>query len=1142
MTVIKRIKATGFKSFAKPTELHFGNDFSGVIGPNGSGKSNVVDSLCFVLGRLSAKSLRANKAANLIYNGGKTGNAAKSAEVSIVFDNKNNDFPVKAEEIEIKRILNQKGNSTYKINNETRTRQQVLEVLGSAKINPDGHNIVLQGDITHMADMPSEERRKVVEDISGISVFEDKKDKAMKELEKVDSRLSETEIIMTERETYLKELKKDRDQALKYKDLEKNTNRNKATYYSTQIRQKEDKVRDLESRSIKNQKDIDRINSNIDSFRKEIEEKTNTLNQLTERIESKGPGESLTTEIENLKETLLRQSTRIDSIKNEINRINQRKQQLKTNVTDSDKRSSSFIQESQDLKNKLQNIAKEKEVNLKNLEKFKSSNNLGNIEKELSTLDSQIDNIKNILTEAEETNRLNLREKDQLSFKLKNLDDSINKAGNKEQIEKLQNLKSQFSTTSDLLNKELDESSSLTAQLSNARNSLYKHQEDEARFKAREVSIKESSGSSLALKKIKELNLKGIHGIVSELGEADKKYSMALEIAAGARINSVVVETDEVASKCIKYLKDNKLGVATFLPLNKIKSRPPVNISQGHGLATNLVKFDSKYKDVFNYVFGNTLIVDNINSARKIGIGKIRMATLEGDLVESSGAMIGGYRSRKFGSFKETGFQDKLENLDLEISRLRSVIQTLDKRKLENESKIDSLRETKANSEASIIKIEQSLPNIDIKSLTKERQLIIKELDKINKILTSTTTTISTNNEQLQKLSPLRTDLSKKIASKQSPELMKKLEDLERAKDEITEREIQYTTRISNIEAQMKDMLAPEKENILRIMKEHDKEVENFNSEVQELTKSMVDNKRTLKERQAKEKKLYSGFKQLFAKRNKLNEEIQKKELRINNEENKTQLFQDRINNYSNEKAKVISETAGLKQEFEPYKNVQLRKGITYEQLKDEIYKFERLMRDMGNVNLRSLEIYNEVHKEYEQILNKVSKLKSEKEDVIFMIQEVESKKSSVFLKTFNEISRNFENIFSKLTTKGTAHLVLEDQENPLEGGVQILVKITTNKYLDIKSLSGGEKTMTALALIFAIQEHDPASFYVFDEVDAALDKRNSEKLANLVKQYSDKAQYIVITHNDSVIHTASNLYGVSMRENGISNVVSLKV
>jgi len=222
VTVIKSIKFKGFKSFAKPIEILFNNDFNSVIGPNGSGKSNIIDGLCFVLGRLSAKSMRAEKSANMIYNGGKEGQPAKYAEVAITFDNSSKVFPVNSDEVKITRIVKENGQSRYMINEDIVTRQQVLDLLAHAKINPDGHNIVLQGDIVHMAEMAAEERRKVIEEIAGISVYEEKKEKAISELQKVDAKLSEAEIILTERETYLKELKKDRDQALKYKELEKN--------------------------------------------------------------------------------------------------------------------------------------------------------------------------------------------------------------------------------------------------------------------------------------------------------------------------------------------------------------------------------------------------------------------------------------------------------------------------------------------------------------------------------------------------------------------------------------------------------------------------------------------------------------------------------------------------------------------------------------------------------------------------------------------------------------------------------------------------------------------------------------------------------------------------------------------------------
>lgn len=1142
MTVIKKVKATGFKSFAKPTELTFAKDYSCIIGANGSGKSNISDSLCFVLGRLSAKSLRADKSANLIYNGGKKGNPAKHAEVSVVFDNSENSFPVKAKELEVKRVLNQKGNSIYKVNGETRTRQQVLDLLRMAKINPDGYNIVLQGDITHMADMPAEERRKVLEDISGISMFEEKKEKALRELERVEAKLNETEIVMTERETYLRELKKDRDQALKYKDLEKNITRNKATYLNIQLKNREDKLKEFELRILKNQKDIDNIKENISSVRNEIDNKKKLLNELTEKIESKGPSESLTSDIENLREIILKSEARAESLNNEIKRIEERKKQLMNNIQESDVKSKNLLKEKEEISSKLAYLKKDKITLSKSLDEFRQKHNLDTIEKELSNLDSKIESLKNILTEKEEEKRLLLRNKDQLVFKLTNIEDSINKAANKKQQEEINHFKSEFKAVSEKLNKNLAENLSLTAQLTNARNSLYKNQEEYAGIKAHHVSVVESSGASLAIKKIKESNIKGIHGIVSELAETNKKYSLSLEIAAGPRINSIVVENDQIAADCIKYLKEKKLGIATFLPLNKLKEKPLANTNLGHGLAVNLIKFDQKYKAVFSYVFGSTIIVDNISAARKIGIGEMRMATLDGDLVESSGAMIGGYRQRKFGSFKETGSSDKLDLIETEIERLRNIIKTLDKRKIENDSLIDSLREEKANFEASIIKIEKSIPNLDVKSLIKEKSVLDKELSKIDSTLSSLEKAISVSRLELNKLLPLRLESSKKISEKQSSSSMSKLEEFEKNKEKLTEQEILLSTHLKNIDTQVIDMIGPEKENILKIIKEHDKEINNFNKEISELLSQISKGNNQLKEKQLEEKKLYSGFKQLFANRNKTTEEIQKKELKINNEENKIALFEDRINNFNIEKAKILGEIAGLKKEFEPFENVQLRKGLTFEQLRDEIYKFEKMLKDMGNVNLRSLEIYNEVNKEYEDIFGKVKKLRSEKEDVVIMISEIESKKTDVFMKTFNHINKNFENIFSQLSTKGTAHLALENRENPLEGGIHILVKITTDKFLEIKSLSGGEKTLTALAFIFAIQEYDPASFYVFDEVDAALDKRNSELLANLIKKYSEKAQYIVITHNDAVIHSASNLYGVSMRENGVSNVVSLKV
>jgi len=250
----------------------------------------------------------------------------------------------------------------------------------------------------------------------------------------------------------------------------------------------------------------------------------------------------------------------------------------------------------------------------------------------------------------------------------------------------------------------------------------------------------------------------------------------------------------------------------------------------------------------------------------------------------------------------------------------------------------------------------------------------------------------------------------------------------------------------------------------------------------------------------------------------------------------------NRMNDKSIARAKIVGELEGLEKEFEEFKGVPLRRQISSEKLKEDISKFETLMQKIGNVNLRALEVYEGLLKEYESLLSKADKLKSEKDDVLEMIDEIESKKKDLFITTFKEIAKNFTNIFSSLSAKGEAMLILEDKDDPLSAGVDIRVRLLGNKFLDIKSLSGGEKTMTALAFIFAIQEHKPGSFYILDEVDAALDKKNSELLSKLVAKYADRAQYILISHNDAVISEAEQIYGVSMQQTGMSKVVSLKI
>ena len=307
------------------------------------------------------------------------------------------------------------------------------------------------------------------------------------------------------------------------------------------------------------------------------------------------------------------------------------------------------------------------------------------------------------------------------------------------------------------------------------------------------------------------------------------------------------------------------------------------------------------------------------------------------------------------------------------------------------------------------------------------------------------------------------------------------------------------------------------------------------------LKEILKERQKELKEKENIEKKYYGQFKESILKRNKLEEKIQQREVAVLKEEERINSIQQKANNTSIEKAKINAEIEGLNKELDLLQDYKIKRGFSLEDLNTIIRDTEKEVSKIGSVNLRALEVYEDIEKELNTLLEKVTKLRTEKDDVLVMVFEIEDKKKSTFIKTYNKVDKTFKDIFKSLTTKGEAHMELENPDNIFDAGIDFKVKVTGNKFLDLKSLSGGEKTMCALAFIFALQEFEPSPFYLLDEVDAALDKINSELLSKLIKKYAEKSQYIVVSHNDTVINEADQIYGVSMQD-GISKVISLKI
>ena len=692
MTKINRLTIHGFKSFAYKTEIPFDNKFNCILGPNGSGKSNIGDSLCFVLGRLSAKSMRAEKAANLVFNGGKDKKPATEGTVEMVFDNSQKVFPLDAPEISISRTIEKDSNSTYRINGKKKTRTEILDLLSVAKINPDGYNIVLQGDITHFVDMSPLERRGIIEEISDVSIYEEKKHKALLELQKVEEKLNNAEIILKERKIYLRELQKDRDQALKFKELKDKIDSSKATFLHHQLQ---------ERKTIKEK--FDQEVGDHEAKKKAVEKKVNLLKEqmaahrsvvqnLNKEIEQRGEKEQLDVhrEIEDLKVNLAKEKTRISTLKDELNKIQLRKDQFAEEIKELESRSSSLGQDQKSLQQTMAHQKKELEGLEGKISQFKKKNNIETsheLEKELEDKDKLIEQKQEQAQQIRVQQQDLLREKDKLEFQLQQLEERFKKVkeveeANKGQVRLLQQHKTNFKNATLKLNQLLDLESSFSSQLSQARKNVQQLQEKQTQLAAKTSSLQANLEANQALNAIlsNKKKFSGIHGTIAELGQVNKKYALALETAAGNRLQHLVVDNDKTAADCIKYLKDQKLGSASFIPLNKIRGQEVstedkklLKAEGVHDFALNLVSYKAAYQKAFNYIFGNTLVVEDIDVARKVGIGRMKMTTLDGNLAESSGVMKGGFINRR-GSlgFKEKDSLEELEHLEKEIGEMEA--------------------------------------------------------------------------------------------------------------------------------------------------------------------------------------------------------------------------------------------------------------------------------------------------------------------------------------------------------------------------------------------------------------------------------------------------------------------------------------
>ena len=944
----------GFKSFARKTEVPFDNAMNIVVGPNGSGKSNISDALCFVLGRLSIKSIRAAKAANLLFSGNKTYKGSAEASAELVFDNSDKTFGIDTQEVIIKRTVRKTGQSIYRINGQTKTRQDILELMAQAGIDPNGFNIVLQGEIQSLVKATSEERRKIIEEVAGISIYETRKHKSLRELEKTEEKFKEITAVLRERKSYLKNLDKERLEAISYQKLETTIKRCKATLISRTKNHKEKEISEIE-------KIIETHNLEIEKIRKEIYEKNSNVDKLQDKI-------------------LIINKQIQSSTSNEQEVLHREISDLKADLAGLEVRRENFDNRTIEGKEKIENIKNK-------IERF-------NIEI------SKIQTTSPKIQEQQEQQKI-------LEKKLDILE---------QQRRKFYVLKSDLSSIENQkLSKEkfLIESSKEIQMIDQTITSLF-----------HEIKYSKSIETNKELKT--ETKLK-IEATIEQISILEK------EILEKERRNAIL-EMD--------INREQKLKTDII----QLKSCP---------ICKQDVSDDHKHK----------------------------ISTTADTKIDSASSEYKKNKIERMGKTERTNhFKEKLSKLRVKLNEL-----DIDRIKLDNseerKKQIKRITENQKETKQELISINEKFHSVKV------------EYEKLKNIEENYDET----RLSLQEISFADMDIDTEIT--------------------IKNREI--------------NRFSVELKSITRDIEESEIELKKIELQITEKDKEAV-------KKGIEEQKLYEKAQKFFDQRNELQDQQKVLETDIIGMQHTIKNSEDKINSNKIQRAQLNAQADSLKSELSEFGQVEIL-TVPTDQVKERLQKSQFRISRLGNVNLRALEIFDKISEQVQSIQEKLDVILEEKEKIQNIITEIDKKKKKSFLTTLVAINEYFTRNFTQLSKKGQVFLELENKKEPFEGGLNILIKVSRGRYFDITSLSGGEKTMVALSLIFAIQEYKPYCFYIFDEIDAALDKHNSELLAALIKKYKTTGQYIIITHNDTLISEASNLYGVSMQEN-ISKIISLKI
>ena len=1178
---LKRLEMQGFKSFADKTILEFMPGITSVIGPNGSGKSNIADAIRWVLGEQSIKELRGGKSADIIFAGTQSRKSLGFAEASLVFDNMDGKLPIEYQEVIVTRRIYRSGETGYFINKVQCRLKDVLELFMDTGIGKDGYSIIGQGKIDEILSNKSEDRRNVFEEAAGIVKFKTRKEESEKKLERTKLNVLRINDILTEIEGNLEPLKAQSEKARKYVDLKAELKDIEVGLFVYNIEKyKVDLEKANQDISIM-QENCNLEESKLEKIKIIKEDLKSTIDELTENIENtQNLGFTSQKEIEMLNSDINVAKSKIQNNEENKERFKQEIEEIKQKIEKSTQDMEIKLSRKDGLKENKEKFEKELEEKTKKLEEINKtlSEKELEIEEDKRKLDENIDtkyeiegfineqkvNISNIekrLNQIQNEISNSISELDNTRFTKEELEKGFYEV-QKQKNEKLKELE-KLREKNNIIN---DKIKSIDIKLNN---SIQELNFKESKYKFLVETEKEKDGFQRSVKtllkdceKVKELG-KGVKGAIAELIDVPENIETAIEMALGASMQNIVTDNEQDAKRLIEHLRKNNLGRASFLPISNVKGKKLDKIKGNNkgvlGIASDLIKYDKKYEGVILNLLGKTVIAQNmdigITLAKENG-NSFRIVTLDGDIITTTGAMSGGSVSKK--TVNILGRSKQIENLAKEIEQIKELQKNLKKEKEDILKSSEDFLKTVQEMENDLqtIEIKYNVENEKINTVNQNIQRISNTLEKLKQEKQEGESkkeeylkTIEQENVKKVALDEENANLKEKIAqfSDSNKDKQKEVDDLN---FDITNLKISVSSfnESENSIDEMTELLKQEIENQKRNIENKKQQIETMNNEQVELQNKIKQDEKKIEEIKDKVTRSDSDIEKMKQERIKSNEKLSQKETEEVDEFKIIEDLKSQIVKLEVKKTKLDEDLndviTALWNEYELTPNAcnEYQKPENIAVTTRRVNALRQDIRELGSVNVDSIEEYKNLKQRYDFMCEQRLDLENTSSKLRNIISEITENMKEQFKEKFEIINENFGQTFKELFGGGDAKVTLQDENNILECGIDIIAQPPGKKLQSMALLSGGERAFTAIALLFAILKMNPAPFCVLDEIEAALDDVNVNRYAEFLKKFAKGTQFLVITHRKGTMEAADTVYGVTMEEKGISKLLSMKL